>query len=166
MYGNQNARFPNFPYFSKRLGGRQSVRWQRWLLGTLVQEQRLCLVRSRALCPASSSRDLGGRAAPRASGRRQAADTECRGENENRQDGSSGQESGQPGEPGRWGARHMPGVHWSLGPRHCPQAPRFTQELTCMQLTLSLARLESDSTASGHTARETNRPLCTLPTAR
>lgn len=39
-------------------------------------------------------------------------------------------------------------------PNTVPRAPPFTQELTCMQLTLSLAQLDSDSTAPGHTAHE------------
>lgn len=79
----------------------------------------------------TSSRDLGGHAAPRASGRRQAG-TERRGGEGRERAGCeerpgvradaarlpTGRSAGgsQPREPGRWGARHMPGVHWSLGP--------------------------------------------------
>lgn len=51
-------------------------------------------------------------------------------------------------------------------PDTVPRAPPFTQELTCMQLTLSLAQLDSDSTAPGHTAHKKQTAPRTFPTAR
>lgn len=101
------------------------------------------LRRPRALGPASSSRDLGGHAAPRASGRRQAG-TERRGgvagRDESGQDARSGQESGRtlPGcRPGEAREGASPGnldgggpgtcleCTGPWGPQHCPQGPPF-----------------------------------------
>lgn len=131
----------------------------------------------------TSSRDLGGHAAPRASGRRQAG-TERRGvgggTSAGRMRGAARSQGGRcPAADREKRGREQAQGTWKVGgqahawsalvpgaPNTVPRAPPFTQELTCMQLTLSLAQLDSDSTAPGHTAHEKQTAPRTFPTAR
>lgn len=73
----------------------------------------------------------------------------------------------QPREPGRWGARHMPGVHWSLGPPTLSPGPPLSlkSSLACSSRSPLPSWIQTVQPRATPPTRN-KQPPRTFPTAR